>query len=873
LKSDESASRGSFLTGVRVLELADELGEYCGKVLAGLGADVVKVEPLGGESTRSYGPFAGDVSHPENSLYFWHYNFGKRGISVDLDSDSGRAEMARLIEHADVVIDTRPRGFLDDRELGYEAMSRINPGIIYARITPFGDDGPWADYRGSDLVHLALGGVVMNCGYDPTPSGDYDLPPIAPQMWQAYHIAGETTAMSIVAALCYRLTSGRGQVLSTTVHDVVAKNTETDLPDWIYRHAPHYRATCRHSFPSNSGQAGSNLPATPGIVPTKDGRWVLPYQTYLPGVGSPLEGRINLLREHGYGEELEAPEFQDPDYLRQPAGIRRTNALISRLMSAYTFKRDLWLDAQQKGLPWAPVRKPEENVGDPHWADRGTFYRLAEEKLGREVTHVGAKWVSPGLPWREGPRAPMLGEHNREILGHPTTDRPSFPDLADDTRHHARGSDVSFWGKPWALGGVRVIDLGWILASAGGGRFLAALGAEVIKVEHSSKIDMQRVGGGFVPEGLRDERDAATGPLPSVDVGSLNRSGGFMENNTGKRAISLNLKSERGREILKQLIVKADVLVEGYSPGTLERMGLGYDVLRELNPRLVYVQQSGMGQHGVYGRLKSFGPTAQAMSGLSEMSGLPEPAPPAGIGYSYLDWFGAYQIALAMAAGLFRQKATGRGCWIDSSQVEAGIYLSGTAILDHSVNGRSWRRYGNRSPYKSAAPHGIYRVVGVDRWIAIAAFTQEDWIRLVRVLGATELAVDGRFTTLELRLANADDLDEAVNAETAKWDGVELMTALQAEGVAAGICESAEDRCEWDPQLRHLGWLMEFEQSEIGTWRAKTPPTTFSETPAYQGGLSNRHGPNYGEDNDYVYREVLGLTAEELRLLVEDGVV
>jgi crotonobetainyl-CoA:carnitine CoA-transferase CaiB-like acyl-CoA transferase len=869
---EAQADAGGFLSGVRVLELADELGEYCGKVLAGLGADVIKVEPLGGEVTRSYGPFAGDDPHPDKSLYFWHYNFGKRGVTVDLESEHGRDQLARLIKTADVVLETRPRRYLEERGLGYDAMSKIDAGVIYARITPFGDDGPWADYRGSDLVHLALGGVVMNCGYDPTPTGEYDLPPVAPQMWQSYHIAGETTAMSIVAALCYRLQTGRGQALSTAVHDVVAKNTETDLPDWVYRRAPHYRATCRHSFPSNSSSSAQNLPATPGIVMSKDGRWVLPYQSYLPGVGSPLGGLLTMLAEHGYGEEVSGKEFEDPDYVRQAAGIRRTNAIVSRLVGGYTFDRHLWLEAQERGLPWAPVRKPEENADDRHWAQRRSFVRLPDRESGRMITHIGAKWVSPDVPWRCGPQAPLLGEHNDEVIQHPE-DRPRFPDLVDTTRHDARGSDASRWGKPWALGGVRVVDLGWILASAGGGRFLAALGAEVIKVEHSSKIDMQRIGGGFVPEGLRAERDAATEPVPSKPTSGLNRTGGFMENNTGKRAISLNLKSERGREILKKLIAEADVLVEGYSPGTMERMGLGYDVLRALNPRLVYVQQSGMGQVGVYGRLKSFGPTAQAMSGLSEMSGLPEPAPPAGIGYSYLDWFGAYQIALAMTAGLFRQKTTGRGCWIDSSQVEAGIYLSGTAVLDHSVNGRSWSRYGNRSPYKVAAPHGIYRVRGVDRWIAIAAFDQADWIQVIRVLGAHELADDERFATLPLRMANADLLDAAINGETQKWDGVELMTALQSAGVAAGICESTEDRCEWDPQLRHLQWLVEFQQTEIGSWRAKTPPTRFSHTPPYQGGLPDRHGPNYGEDNDYVYREILRMSSEEIDDLVRDGVI
>ena len=194
-------SSGSFLNGLRVIEIADELGEYCGKVLAGLGADVIKVEPPGGEKTRGYGPFYNDEPHPNRSLHFWHYNFGKRGIVLDLESEEDRQHFMRLAETADIVLDTRPRNYLNDRGIGYDAMRARNPSLIYARISPFGDDGPWADYEASDLVHLALGGVMMNCGYDPDPSGFYETPPIAPQAWQSYQIVGEVTAVQIIAAL------------------------------------------------------------------------------------------------------------------------------------------------------------------------------------------------------------------------------------------------------------------------------------------------------------------------------------------------------------------------------------------------------------------------------------------------------------------------------------------------------------------------------------------------------------------------------------------------------------------------------------------------------------------------------------------------
>lgn len=161
----------AYLNGIRVLELADETGEYAGRVLAGLGADVVKVEPPEGEATRRIGPFRGDVPAAEESLHFWHYNFGKRSIVVDLDTPDGQETFLRLASQADVVLDARPRGYLAERNLGFERLRSANPRLVHLRISPFGDTGPWADFKGSDLVHLALGGVMMNCGYDADSSG------------------------------------------------------------------------------------------------------------------------------------------------------------------------------------------------------------------------------------------------------------------------------------------------------------------------------------------------------------------------------------------------------------------------------------------------------------------------------------------------------------------------------------------------------------------------------------------------------------------------------------------------------------------------------------------------------------------------------
>jgi crotonobetainyl-CoA:carnitine CoA-transferase CaiB-like acyl-CoA transferase len=255
------------------------------------------------------------------------------------------------------------------------------------------------------------------------------------------------------------------------------------------------------------------------------------------------------------------------------------------------------------------------------------------------------------------------------------------------------------------------------------------------------------------------------------------------------------------------------------------------------------------------------------------MSGLPEPAPPAGWGYSYLDWFGAYSMALAILTALYHRGETGEGQWIDASQAEVGIFLTPVQTLDWSANDRVWHRYGNRSPYKPGAPHGIYRCAGTDRWIAIACFTDADWHALAKVAGRAGWLDDPRFTTIADRLAHQDALDVLVQSWTTGEDPFDLMYALQGAGVAAGVCQSAADRCDIDPQLRHLGWLTELESAKLGRWPVAGVPIRMSETPLHVGGLPNRGAPLYGEDNVAILTGLLGMTEAEVVKLAEDGVL
>jgi crotonobetainyl-CoA:carnitine CoA-transferase CaiB-like acyl-CoA transferase len=849
------------LTGIRVIELADEQAEYCGLTLAGLGADVIKVEPPGGSPTRRIGPFYEDREDPERSLFFWQYNRGKRSIVLDLHHESDRARFRALVASADVLLESTPRGELDRLGLGTDTLMRQTPTLIVARVSPFGDDGPWADFKGSDLIHLALGGVMMNCGYDPAPDGVYDLPPIAPQMWHAFHVAGEQLAFSIVAALLFRWRTGKGQRLSCAIHEAVAKSTEVDLMTWVMRRALVLRQTCRH--------ARENVTPHPSIVHTKDGRWVMANLGTRPGETARL---IELLEKYGIDAGLDAEKATLPTSGRYvpgtgPSTAKRDHAMeaVQRFVRAFTYENVPWREAQEAGMLWAPLRKPHENAMDPHWLARRSCTDIEHPELGRAFRYATSKWLATRTAWSVGRRAPLLDEDATSVTPERSRD---LPVVAPDARL-AADEPLSPRGKPFPLHGIRILDFTWFLASAGGTRFLAAFGAESIKVELKSHPDTRMAA--MAPVGGRAARDATTGPLPGVTDPDMG--GQFNNKNPGKRGISLNVRHPKGLEIARRLVAMSDIVAEGFSPGVLDSWGLGYEALRAIKPDIIYVQQSGMGAQGTYGRFRTVGPVANSFSGLSEMSGLPEPAMPAGWGYSYLDWMGAYSFALAMLTALFHRQRTGEGQWVDASQAEVGLLISGTAILDWSANGRIWSRYGNRSPYKPAAPHGAYPSAGTDRWLAIACFTDAEWRALTDVAGHPEWATDVRFKDLAARLRHQDALDALVASWTASRDGYETMLALQRAGVPAGVCQTAGDRCDHDPQLAALAWLTEVTGTKIGRWPLAEVPIKLSESPAYIGGRIDRGAPCYGEDNEYVYGELLGMSSGQIKALAEDGVI
>ncbi len=427
-----------------------------------------------------------------------------------------------------------------------------------------------------------------------------------------------------------------------------------------------------------------------------------------------------------------------------------------------------------------------------------------------------------------------------------------------------------------AMQGVRILDFTRLGFGAQATLIAGCLGAEVIRVESTRFPDAIRVMPPFVPEpGERGEAFGAATLANATGAPSPNRGGIFYKYNTGgKRSITVNARHPKGLALLKDLVVRSDVVTESFAAGTLERWGLSYDVMRELRPDIVYVSMCGFGHVGPDTSHVTMGPTAQALTGLTFMVGLPD-RPPAGWSFSYLDHVGGYLGAIAIQAGLIHRDRTGEGQHIDVSQLEPATALSGALLLDASVNNRPSRRpgfpTGNRRAHPPSAPSGAYRARGDDAWVVVSCRTQEQWESLVDAIGAPSWATEARFATMAGRVEHADDLDAHLETWTSTRDRYDVMDLLQRAGVPAGAVQDAADRLERDPQLAARGHYTMLGNTEVDAMPLEGVPFRMSATPPHTGGALHRGPPCLGEDNEAVLGEVLGLSADDVAALAAAG--
>ena len=401
------------LADLRVVELCDEAGELAGKLLADMGADVVKIEPPGGGRTRGYEPFLDDEPHPDRSLYFWHYNTSKRSLLLDLDQDEGREAFRRLVAAADVLVDDQPPGRLAELGLDYADLRPLNERLIMASITPFGRAGPRHYEPATDLTILAGGGLAWSCGYD-----DHALPPVRGGGNQGYQTGCHWALISILTALLYRDDGGGGQFIDVNMHAAANVTTEAASYRWLVAGATVQRQTGRHA---------AVVPSTPTQQQAADGGWV--NTGFLPRHPEQFAAVIEWLRSLDLLDR-----FEEAPLLEIAAGLdhmldhgkvtedgevaallgagRAATTFLSAHLDAYEF----FAGAQQRGFQVGIVYAPEEVAADPHFRARGFPTEVEHPELGRSITYPGAPYQFRGSPWAIRRRPPLVGEHTDELL-------------------------------------------------------------------------------------------------------------------------------------------------------------------------------------------------------------------------------------------------------------------------------------------------------------------------------------------------------------------------------------------------------------------------------------------------------------------------
>ena len=421
---------------------------------------------------------------------------------------------------------------------------------------------------------------------------------------------------------------------------------------------------------------------------------------------------------------------------------------------------------------------------------------------------------------------------------------------------------------PRPLAGIRVVDFTWVRAGPWAARWLATFGAEVIKVEWPENLDILRLNRFTVP--------------PGVEPGP-NSTGQFADTNANKLGISVNVRTPKGLELVQRLISVSDIVIENFSSRIMERFGLGYPELRKLRPDIIYVSMAGFGQTGRNHWHGTMGPAAQALSGLTFLSGLPD-KPPAGWGWSYLDDTGGMYGAMCALTALRHRSATGEGQHVDLSQMMTGITLVGPAFLDRTVNGRESRREGyppgNRTVWPGApvinnyrgptvAPHNAYRTKGggYNDWCVIACFSDQEWQSLVQLMGNPTWATESSLSTLPGRIQRQEEIDQDIEKWSLTLEKYELTQQCQAAGVRAMAVQSSQDRVEHDPQLKERGMYTELEHPMLGTWKFQNAPFKLSKSPAEV----YRPPPMIGQHNKEIMEELLGISHQELQQGYEDG--
>ena len=809
------------LSPYRVLDLTDEGALLCGQILGDLGADVIVVEPPEGAHARAIGPFRQDERHPDRSLNWWSLNRNKRGITLDLQSESGRQRFRELVRGADFLLESYAPGYLDDLGLGYRDLNAINPSLVMVSITPFGQDGPKSRWAASDFTVWASSGALVMCGDD-------DRPPVGLSVPQAYMHAGAEAAVGALLAHAARERDGVGQHVDVSAQTAAMMSTQATVLASGWSDTEIRRVA-----------GGVNFGGIPlkFVNAAKDGYVSV---TFLFGTAiGPFSRRLmEVMCEAGFVDEA----TRDKDWLQyttlllsgqEPLSeLSRCIEAIARFTASHT-KDELFKTGLERGLLIVPVCDIEDVVRSEQLAGRDFWATVEHPEVDETHTYPGAFAKLSQTPITTRRRPPLLGEHNAEVAQEALRERPR-PNAAPATR-------------ALPLEGVKVLEFTWVIAGPWGTRYLADYGATVIKVESTRRVDTLRTISPFM--------DHVPGP---------ERSAAYATVNAGKLGITLDLIDPKGQAVALKLAAWADVVTESFAPGAMSKFGFDYESLCKVNPNVIMLSSCLNGQTGPQRDLAGFGTMGQQLAGFGGLAGWPDRGP-AGAPGAYTDYIAPKYTAAVILAALDHRRRTGQGQYIDFSQGEASTNFLCSALLDYTVNGNVLGRRGNASP--DFAPHGVYPAQGDDRWVAIVSTSDVQWQGLCRAIGAL-LSDDARFATLASRIEHRDAVDAAMGAWTATRDVDEIEQLLQAEGVPVHRATTSTDAFA-DPQLQARDHIVTVEHAELGRVPIENSRMRFSATPA----RVTAPGPTFGQHNQQVLTEILGLSDDEFVELLAEGVL
>lgn len=759
------------LDGIRVLSAAESLAAtWCARTLADYGADVITIEPPGGNMVRRLGPFNND----DESLPATYALANQHLVNFNPEEVTQHPHMIELIRTSDILIESRTPGLLEALGTSFDKLRRSYPELIVATITSNGAIGPRAGQIGNDLTNFARSGWAAING----PAG---RTPLKGSGYIASYLSGVMASGAVLAALRARARNGRGQLVDVAESDVLATTFAS-----IATHAQYQAETGKRRVMWFEDPLG-------GPIPAADGEFML------------MLGRGDFFRHAMIALDLPAlaqdERFQDREY-RLTHAKEWTPAVRERV--ATRPKMELFEELTTMRVAAGPVLSIRELATDEHLAKRGFFVRPDDNP--NSPRYPGPPARLSATPWRLRFETPVAREHT--ALHSKGTGRmnKSSPMPSSDVRG--------------PLAGLRVLALTQVWAGSYCAQQLALLGAEVIKIEARRRPDQWR--GGYamsILPALRERPEAQHGwnCHPSFNSGNLNQLG-----------LTLDLQTDQGIDLLRTLLHSTDIVVENFTPRVLSSLGISYATMRTLRPNIILCSISGFGATGPYANRPSNGGTIEPASGMSSLLGFRGEGP-RNSGATFPDPAAAASAFVAILAALQHRDRTGEGQHIDVSMQEAALTLIGDAVLEFETTGRERERSGNRHP--TFAPHGIYPSNGDDRWIALAAEDEQQWQALCAIADGQQWHTDPRFKTNADRKENEDLLDTVISRWTEVQSRDELAVLLAAAGLpAAPVLMPGE--VPHDLAFRARGVVAEIEHPEVGSWAYPVIASRLSETPA-----------------------------------------